>query len=217
MPLSLACPLCGTVGPALYYRDLARSYWQCARCALVFVPPAERLDLAAERAHYDTHRNDPDDSGYRRFLGRLAEPLIARLPANAAGLDFGCGPGPALAAMLRERGLSVRLFDPFYAPDESVWSRSYDFITATEVLEHLHAPARELDRLFSAVRPGGWLGVMTRPIKAPPALANWRYIRDLTHVCFYARQTFDYIGERWGAAVEVIEEDVVLLRKRSEK
>jgi len=206
--------LCGTAGPTAYYRDRARSYWRCERCALVFVPPAERVDRTTEKARYDTHRNDPDDPGYRRFLARLADPLVARLPAGADGLDFGCGPGPALAAMLRERGLRVALYDPFYAPDPSVWSRAYDFITATEVLEHLHEPARELDRLFTALKPGGWLGVMTRPIKAPATLDNWHYIRDLTHVCFYARATFDYIGERWGAEVEVLEEDVVVLKKK---
>ena len=214
------CPLCGTAGPDFYYRDRARGYWRCARCALVFVPPAERVDQAAEKARYDTHRNEPDDPGYRRFLSRLAEPLVARVPPGASGLDFGCGPGPALAAMLRERGLTVALYDPFYAPDESVWSRAYDFITATEVLEHLRDPARELDRLFGALRPGGWLGVMTKPIREPSALDNWHYIRDRTHVCFYSRATFEYIGRRWGAAVEVIEEDVVLFRKyevRSEK
>lgn len=210
------CPLCRAAGPDFYYRDRARSYWRCARCALVFVPPAERVDRAAEKARYDTHRNDPDDPGYRRFLSRLAEPLLARVPAGAEGLDFGCGPGPALAAMLRERGLTVALYDPFYAPDESVWSRAYDFITATEVLEHLHDPARELDRLFGALKPGGWLGVMTRPIREPAALDNWHYIRDLTHVCFYARETFQYIGRRWGAAVDVIDEDVVLMRRETD-
>ncbi len=211
----VTCPLCGTAGPSFYYRGRARSFWRCGRCALVFVPPAERVDRATEKARYDTHRNDPGDPMYRRFLARVAEPLLARLPANAEGLDFGCGPGPALAAMLRERGLDVALYDPFYAADESVWSRTYDFITATEVLEHLHDPARELDRLFRVLRPGGWLGVMTRPIKSPAALDNWHYIRDLTHVCFYSRETFDHIGERWGAEVWEIEEDVVLLRKET--
>ena len=42
-----------------------------------------------------------------RFLGRLAEPLVERLDPGASGLDFGCGPGPALAAMLTRRGYTV--------------------------------------------------------------------------------------------------------------
>jgi len=46
------------------------------------------------------------DPRYRRFLARLAEPLIAHLPKGARGLDFGCGPGPTLSLMLREAGFA---------------------------------------------------------------------------------------------------------------
>ncbi|MEI4850515.1 class I SAM-dependent methyltransferase, partial [Klebsiella pneumoniae] len=83
------------------------------------------------------------------------------LGPGARGLDFGCGPGPALATMLREAGMDMALFDPFFYPQASVLERQYDFITCTEVVEHLHRPAevfRQLDRLLA---PGGWLGVMT--------------------------------------------------------
>ena len=58
-----------------------------------------------------------NDAGYRRFLSKLADPLMARLAPGARGLDYGCGPGPALAAMLREAGHEVALYDPFFAPD----------------------------------------------------------------------------------------------------
>ena len=35
------------------------------------------------------------------------EPLLARLGPASHGLDYGCGPGPALATMLREEGHGV--------------------------------------------------------------------------------------------------------------
>ena len=108
------CPLCGEAAPHHYHRDLRREYLQCVRCALVFVPSHYHLDRDAERAEYELHENDPADAGYRRFLSRLVDPLVQRLPDNAAGLDFGCGPGPALAAMLEEQGFSMSLYDPFY-------------------------------------------------------------------------------------------------------
>jgi 2-polyprenyl-3-methyl-5-hydroxy-6-metoxy-1,4-benzoquinol methylase len=207
------CPLCAEGAPVLYVSGRARSFWRCGRCALVFVPPSARPDAAAERARYDTHRNDPADAGYRRFLSRLAGPLLARVAPGAEGLDFGCGPGPALAAMLREQGLKVALYDPFYAPDASVLARAYDFVTATEVLEHLHRPADALDRLFGLLKPGGWLGVMTQSVRPPEALDAWHYARDPTHVCFYSRETFAYIGARWRAEPVFVEDDVVLFEK----
>ena len=178
----------------------------------MFVPPAAWPDAAAEKARYDQHRNDPADPAYRRFLGRLAGPLVARVAPGAEGLDFGCGPGPALAAMLGEHGLKVALYDPFYAPDRSALGRTYDFVTATEVLEHLHRPAETLDLLFGLLKPGGWLGVMTKPVRPPEALDAWRYARDPTHVCFYSGETFAYIGAHWRAEPVSIEDDVVLLR-----
>ena len=80
---------------------------QCQRCRLVFVPRPYHLSAALEKAEYDKHRNTIDDAGYRKFLNRLAQPLIARLPAHSRGLDFGCGPGPALAEMLRSAGFEI--------------------------------------------------------------------------------------------------------------
>lgn len=209
------CPLCAASGAAPYHRDRARAYWRCGRCALVFVLPADRPDKVAEKARYDQHQNDPADPRYREFLSRLAAPLLERLDRGARGLDFGCGPGPALAEILREAGMDVALYDVFYAPDTSVWNRRYDFITASEVIEHLHDPARELDRLFGALEPGGWLALMTKWVTSRAAFAASRYIRDLTHVGFYSAATFEWIADRWTAELHLPADDVALFRTSS--
>ena len=208
----LACPLCGTGDPTLYHRDRVRPYWRCRVCALVFVPPAAWVDAAAEKARYDQHQNDPADPRYRQFLARLADPLIARVPRGAVGLDFGSGPGPALGPMLTEAGLRVHLYDVFYAPDPAVWTRRYDFITAGEVIEHLHHPRAELNRLFSALVPGGYLAVMTRWVGDHRAFTRSRYIRDPTHVCFYSATTCRWIASRWRARLELPDANVALFR-----
>ena len=206
------CPLCAGSGASPHHRDGARDYWQCGTCALVFVSPDEYPDAATEKARYDRHRNDPADPRYRRFLSTLATPLLERLVPGAHGLDFGCGPGPALAEMLREAGMVVDLYDVFYAPESGVWTRRYDFATATEVIEHLHAPARELDRLFGVLRPGGWLAIMTKWVSSIESFERSRYVRDPTHVCFYTRSTFEWIADRWSVAAEFPGPDVVLFR-----
>lgn len=210
----LSCPLCATAEPTLYHRDHTRSYWQCIDCDLVFVPPEFHLDTTAEKAYYDLHENDPADPRYRRFLSRLAEPLLTQLSKDDSGLDFGCGPGPALAQMLAEAGMTVHLYDHFYVPDASVWEQRYDFITATEVFEHLHAPMQEIERLFAILKPGGWLGIMTKRVRNQTAFTQWHYITDPTHICYYSEATFAWIATRWNAELAFPAADVALLQKR---
>ena len=204
------CPLCASVHTEPFHRDRARSYWRCGRCALLFVPSSAWIEPAAERARYDQHWNDPFDPGYRRFLSRLAGPLIQRVAPGSDGLDFGCGPGPALARLLEAAGLRVRLYDPFYVADPTVWETRYDFITATEVVEHLRQPAIELDRLFGALRPGGWLGVMTKWVDDEAWFTQSRYIRDPTHIAFYRADTMRWIADRWNAVLHMPATDVAL-------
>jgi hypothetical protein len=207
------CPLCQCADVADYFRDRRRPYLQCGQCSLVFVPQEFLLDRAAEKAEYDLHRNDVDDPRYRSFLSRLAHPLVQRLAPGASGLDFGCGPGPALAHMLREAGFDVAVYDSFYVPDESVLEQRYDFICATEVVEHLHRPGPELDRLWSQLRSWGWLGIMTKLVRDAEAFATWHYKNDPTHVCFFSAQTWRWWAQRQGATLSIIGADVILLGK----
>ncbi len=220
--LSASCPLCASSQVAAYHQDSRREYEQCGQCKLVFVPPAQYLSAAAEKAEYDQHQNRLDDPGYRQFLSRLYTPLQARLLgqdrpgvhlAPLEGLDFGAGPGPLLAQMLREAGYKMAIYDLFYAPDTGVFSRPYDFITATEVVEHLHQPGRELQRLFACLRPGGTLGIMTKLVIDPSAFSRWHYKNDQTHVCFFSQDTFQWLATCWGASLEFVGNDVILLQR----
>lgn len=206
------CPLCG--GPsAPFHSDGDRDYLRCAGCLLTFVPASQHADPARERARYAEHRNGPEDRGYREFLSRLLIPLALRLPPGAEGLDYGCGPGPAASAILRERGFAVRDYDPFFFPDSGALDRTYGFVVCTEVLEHLRRPAADLERLDGLLRPGGWLGVMTGVLADDAAFAGWWYRRDFTHVAFYRPETLEWIARRFGWALERPSNDVALFRK----
>lgn len=207
------CPLCHSANRYPYFEDKQRAYWQCDRCELVFVDPNQRLVASDEKAHYDLHENDPNDSGYRRFLARVATPLNQRITPHSQGLDFGCGPGPTLSLMLQEQGHDVSLYDLYYFPDTQVLQRQYDFMTATEVIEHLYDPAQIWQQWLNLVRPGGWIGLMTKMVIDVDAFASWHYKNDPTHVVFFSRATFQYLAERDKLELEFIGNDVILLRK----
>lgn len=191
------CPLCGSRGPfdSVEGAD-QRDYRLCGECRLIFVPPADRLGPAAEKARYATHRNSIEDAGYCRFLNRLLEPMLKFLDPGMRGLDYGCGPGPTLSRLAARAGLECDDYDPLFRDMEL--EPPYDFIFSTECFEHFSSPWNELERIVQILRPGGSLGIMTELWQSIPAFADWHYTRDPTHIAFYHRDTIDWIAANFG-------------------
>ena len=209
---TIDCPLCSFAAKQ-YHQGRRRTYYQCQQCRLVFVLPDAFLSVAEEKAVYDLHQNGPDDAGYRRFLSRMSRPLHKRLSSGSSGLDFGSGPGPTLSVLFEELGHSMALYDPFYSPDRSVLADEYDFVTATEVVEHLSRPKQTLDQMWRCVKPGGYLGLMSKLVIDRAAFARWHYKNDATHICFFSRETFDWLASGWGTAPLFVGKDVTLFQK----
>lgn len=207
------CPLCAATDGRLYAEDRLRSYYECPVCRLVYVPPGLYPTAAEEKDRYDLHRNTRDDKGYVSFLNRLVSPLKKKLSPNASGLDFGSGPVPVLAELLEEVGLTVASYDIFYDNRPEVLEQQYDFITLSEVIEHLHFPYKTLETLFNALHPGGLLAVMTQPRVSAEAFAGWWYKNDPTHVLFFSDATFEWIGTEFNGESGRSAKDVWFIRK----
>lgn len=213
MPSALpACPLCTSTDVVALLSESRRDFLRCTSCLLTFIPPEQRPTPLAETLRYLQHHNRIDDPGHRVFLKSLVEPLANRLSPGAAGLDFGSGPAPVLAAMLRERGFTTHIYDPCFAPDQAALEGRYDFVTCTEVLEHIHEPRRVLGLISTLLRPGGCFAVMTGMLRDDAEFSRWWYRRDITHVCFFRPETMSWIADwqRWSA--EAVAPDVTLFR-----
>ncbi len=216
------CPLCLSKAQKVYYSDNRRNYLQCQQCALVSVPQYYHLSADAEKAEYDKHQNDPADPGYRQFLARTTNPLFTRLKQKQTGamdadvlkgLDFGCGPGPAIWLMAKEQGFSVVNYDLYYFNNKALLSQQYDFVTLTEVIEHIARPAELLPVLGSLLKPGAIMAVMTKRVVSQQAFKNWHYKNDNTHINFYSEQTFQWIAQKMGWRLEIVDKDVVFFYK----
>ena len=194
-------------------RHGVREFWDCDECGLVFVPTEFHLPESAEIERYLMHNNAPSDRGYRDFLSRLWKVLKPKLPDGATGLDFGCGPGPALAQMMREEGFEISLYDPYFFPDKSVLEDRYDFVTCTETVEHLRTPLTEFRLIDTLIVPGGRLGVMTGMLEDRAGFSSWYYQRDPTHIGFYSRHTMLWVGREMGWYVEFPSTNVTIFRK----
>lgn len=201
--------------------------------------PHHYLSPNDEKSIYDLHNNDPSDIGYRNFLQRFITPLEQhiiklenqKLAANSKptsllkGLDFGCGPGPTLAGMLetlqslQKLDIHCENYDLYYAPhDNLLVNEGYDFVTSTEVVEHLREPLKTFKLLFSLLKPNGCLGIMTKRTKdntPKQSFATWHYIQDPTHICFYNEKTFYWLARYFDVQVSFPENDVVIFEKIS--
>nr|WP_305906507.1 class I SAM-dependent methyltransferase [Methylomarinum sp. Ch1-1]MDP4519193.1 class I SAM-dependent methyltransferase [Methylomarinum sp. Ch1-1] len=127
-------------------------------------------------------------------------------------MDYGCGPGPALTMMLRERGFDMQTYDPLYADHPERLRHAYDFITCTEVVEHFRRPHDEFERLFALLKTGGHLGVMTKMVIDAEAFARWHYKNDLTHISFFSLSTFQWLAKKYRCRVEFLHSDVVIFQ-----
>lgn len=117
--------------------------------------------------------------------------------------------------MFTEAGHEMRIYDPFYAPDQTVLRGEYDFITASEVVEHFHRPGQAFAQLWALLRIGGWLGIMTKRVLSAEAFRRWHYKSDPTHVSFFSLETFAWLGSALDAEWIVVGDDVVLFRRSS--
>lgn len=211
--MNSTCPLCQSEDVLDFHKDKRRKYLRCKNCYLVFVPREFHLSKKEEKARYDIHQNSQDDTGYRKFLSRIFEPMNSKIPPNSLGLDFGSGPGPTLSVMFEEVGHKMNIYDIYFADDKSVLEKKYDFITASEVVEHLKKPMNELGRLWDCLKSGASLGIMTKMVLNKKALSKWHYITDMTHISFFSIDTFEWMGEYFKSKPEFVDKDVVIFKK----
>jgi cyclopropane fatty-acyl-phospholipid synthase-like methyltransferase len=180
---------------------------------LVFVLPEYYLDAMAEKARYDLHTNSSEDEGYRKYLTKVSDPVIKRLDKGAHGLDFGSGPGPTLSLIFEEAGFDMKIYDHFYAKYEEVLESKYDFITSTEVVEHLYEPKAVLDKLWSLLNKNALLCILTQLYPDQEAFSSWYYKNDPTHVCFFSPKTLTWLADQWKAELEAIGKDLFIFKK----
>ncbi len=213
--MPITCPLCLTTGQTTEVNGQDnRRYYLCHTCALIFADPAHHLPLVAEEAHYRTHENSIENSGYVRFLNRLLHPVLPYLNETMRGLDYGCGPGPTLSQLVRQQGIACADYDPIFF--DHPLEPPYDFILSTECFEHFYHPQQDIARICGLLAAGGVLGIMTETWTSLDNFATWYYPRDPTHTSFYHATTLDFVCQHFG--LEMLWQDgrrVFILRRHS--
>lgn len=204
------CPLCDSNSVPFHTGPMGE-YHRCEQCSGVFLLPEYHLKEGNEKRRYETHNNDVMDQGYQRFVQPLVDAVLNSFSKEQKGLDFGCGEGPVISYLLKKDGYDIDLYDPFFHVDETVFSRKYDYIILSEVMEHFNRPEKEFRTLFSLLNPGGKIFCLTEIYHDDIDFGRWHYKDDETHVFFYYDRTIEYIAERYGDSTFSIDERLIIL------
>ncbi len=197
------CRLCGSKSTKIKSDKLKEEYYHCSECDLVFMDEKHLVSKKEEKERYEGHDNNHDNEGYVKmfedFIERAIDPFFD-FKKEKKVLDFGCGPGPVLADLLKEKGAKVDIYDPYFFADESYKNKKYDLITSTEVFEHLLDPNSEIENLLTILKDDGILSIMThfhKQRKDNFDFEDWWYKWDETHITFYSHKTMKWIAEKF--------------------
>jgi SAM-dependent methyltransferase len=172
-------------------------------CELIFSDRGDIPDKNFERKRYLLHKNSIDDSGYvKMFKDFLKISVGNKLGTFKNHLDYGCGPTPVLSEILKQNGLNSEFYDPIFFPDVILENNHYDFITATEVIEHVQNPQLFMKTMYNLLKPGGILAIMTHfHGKNIPKFIDWWYQMDPTHITFYTPKTLEVLCRKSGLII----------------
>ncbi|VVB88347.1 Methyltransferase domain protein [uncultured archaeon] len=169
---------------------------RCPVCDLIFVPGNFHLLPEEEAARYRLHENTLSSEGYvRTFLEKIAI-INQHCPYVRSVLDYGCGPEPVLAELLKRNGLECDIYDPYFFP--AFPGKRYDLVISIEVFEHFRDIREELNKIRSILGQRGFLAVGTSLHDSVGNFGDWWYASDPTHISFFGKRTFDWIAKTFG-------------------
>ncbi len=208
----MICTLCESDTVNLHFKDKDRDYYICSNCGFLFVPKVFHLESLEEKDRYGLHENNPNDPHYREFLERLLTPLLNFIDPSMEGVDFGCGPGPTTSIILKEKGLACLDYDPYFKNDKTIFERTFDFVTCTEVVEHFNNPKTSWETMLSLLAQKSYLAVMTSFFSKELNLKGWHYKNDPTHISFYQEQTMQWIAGSYNLKIVHLERNIVIFQ-----
>jgi hypothetical protein len=205
------CPLCSAGNQAEFSTaENGYVYFRCSRCSLIWLGADHRLSREDEASHYCLHQNF--GSAYQSYLLNTVKPALEYVKPGALCLDFGCGPTEGMSGLLSPMGFRVESYDPFFFPRVLRRNR-YDLVLCSESLEHLFMPGREFVRIDAAMKRSAILGVRSQLWDGLGSFKDWYYRLDPTHVCFYSKDTVEWLAAHFGWDLLELSNPYWVLRK----
>ncbi|MHA1538460.1 MAG: class I SAM-dependent methyltransferase [Alphaproteobacteria bacterium] len=214
------CPLCGSHEAEPFAEKDGYEFARCRRCRFIYLDPMPSDRQLA--AHYNEEGSHDAylakrSSRIRRAHGKLLRFFPYALAKDV--LDLGCGGGFAVSALgriaRRAIGLDIsenaiafartafprRTFICADFRESGLASDSFDFVHASEIIEHVNDLAGFMAFVTRVTRPGGCVYVTTPDIGHPAVPADvrqWDVFTPPGHLQFFDRDTLTDVFARSG-------------------
>ena len=206
----VTCPLCGSGLAAPLFTKRQTDYWACAECTFRFATPDVNPNLTTALEGYEDAYLQylAPDAGDAANFDALSRWMTGFTPLEGRRLlDVGAGSGK-LVRFLRRRGIDAHgiepshaLFHRFLAGDTAFSCatldefhasnpRTFDIVTAFDVIEHVPDPPGFLRAISTFLEPGGILLVSTPDVESLTAKVFGRRWH------FYYPYHLSYLGPR---------------------
>jgi hypothetical protein len=192
----LTCPLCDSK-VFLFSEALKRQYYKCTVCEGVHLSKEFQLSTTQEKQRYLEHDNDVNDVGYQNFVLPIVNTILKDFKPEDNGLDFGCGTGPVIAKLLKDKKYNITLYDPYFKNFNKALEHTYNYVFCCEVIEHFNTPKNEFKILRDLLKGNAKLYCKTGLLKESTDFENWWYKNDKTHVFFYTPNTLKWIATHY--------------------
>ncbi len=192
----IKCKICGNDTISYEHPKSHILFHECKNCEFIFKDEKHYISELDEIRNYDLHNNSIEDVGYVNYLTDFIESAVMPFIKQGKVLDYGSGPNPVLAQILKTTyKFDVDIYDLYYATDKVYENKTYDLITSTEVVEHIGTPLEAFDLFQKHLKSNGILSIMTlfHP-KNRDLFFDWHYIREVTHISFFTPKTLRVIA-----------------------
>ncbi|HEY5869108.1 MAG TPA: glycosyltransferase [Candidatus Tectomicrobia bacterium] len=213
------CPICQSA--RIVYLFISQGYpiCQCLDCTMLFrnpLPPADVLQQVYTESAFLGEQSDEGQARVAAMQAATARLSLARLLAYTSGvkgrlLEVGCGTGAFLLEAQQEgftvTGLEVSPHGAATAntklgsevvlcgtleTQELPW-QTFDVCVLSDVLEYVRDPLATLQRVYTLLKPGGVILVLTPSVESWSAKLfrrNWREFK-LAYLTFFSPATIE--------------------------
>lgn len=230
---NIKCCVCGNTeksGFSVRFQKNGVNIMQCNNCSFIFIPPYYRKNISyvdyKDEKVADAVRKGNNWIKIQRNL--LRYDLIRKFVPKGKLFDLGVGWGHFLLAGKKlgydvygieishqpylysknDLGLPVDRIDFFEMPEDN----KYDVLTMWDVLEHIDAADKVVEKCARMINKGGYIFIQVPQIDsfiAKRAQASWNMM-GLDHVNYFSKKTLTLLLEKNGFKVKTIKSSIEL-------